>query len=200
MNSKPVTNILIVGVGGQGIILSSEVLASACIESGYDVKQSEVHGMAQRGGSVTSHIRFGKKVYSPTIERGTADILLAFEMLEGMRWMDFLAPDGRAIVNRQRIDPITVAGGSAEYPRDIEEMISKSCPGSVFIDGPGLARKAGAVKAVNIVLLGALSSFLDIQLPLWEKCVKNRVPPKTIEINLSAFHEGRDIAKHSSTL
>ncbi len=195
-HSNESTNILIVGVGGQGIILSSEVLASACLEAGYDVKQSEVHGMAQRGGSVTSHVRFGKKVYAPTIERGTAHILLAFELLEGMRWLDYLAVDGKAVINRQRIDPLTVASGMAEYPAGIEDTIRESRPDSVFVSGLELAQEAGNLRAVNVVLLGTLSSYLDIPLAIWEHCIQKRVPPKTIGINMSAFEKGRNIIRH----
>ncbi|HPG39957.1 MAG TPA: indolepyruvate oxidoreductase subunit beta [bacterium] len=192
MTNKETTNILIAGVGGQGILLASEVIASVCLTAGYDVKQSEVHGMAQRGGSVTSHVRFGKTVYSPTIEKGKADILLSFELLETLRWIDYLSTDGTVIVNTLRIDPMTVAGGSAQYPDNIPQELQSRCRQLVAVNGSELALQAGNGKAVNITLLGVLSRFLEFSPELWKNAIAARVPQKTIPINLLAFDYGRN--------
>lgn len=187
-------NILIVGVGGQGIILASEVLASVAMQAGYDVKQSEVHGMAQRGGSVSSHVRFGATVDSPTIAAREADVLLCFEMLESMRWVDFLAPKGIAVVNTQRIDPMTVASGKASYPTDIASTLRAKTHRAFLIDGKEIAERAGHIKAVNVALLGVLSTLLEFSADAWEDAIRNRVPAKTVEINFKAFRLGRDAA------
>ncbi len=187
-------NILIVGVGGQGIILASEVVSLVALSQGYDVKQSEVHGMAQRGGSVSSNVRFGKAVYSPTIAKGEADVLLSFEMLESLRWLDYLSPKGVAIVNTQRIDPMPVASGKAEYPKGIEERLRTSTHKLHLIDGQGLAEQAGHIKSVNVALLGVLSTILHFEKDVWETTIKNRVPAKTIDINFKAFNLGRQAA------
>jgi indolepyruvate ferredoxin oxidoreductase, beta subunit len=187
-------NILIVGVGGQGIILASEVLAAVAMQAGYDVKQSEVHGMAQRGGSVSSHVRYGNTVNSPTIANGEADILLSFEMLESMRWAGFLTGKGMAVVNTQRIDPMTVASGKAEYPQNIDTSLSSKVQRLFLIDGKDIAERAGHIKAVNVALLGVLSTLLEFSAEEWENAIRNRVPAKTIDINFKAFHLGRDAA------
>jgi len=192
MKNKMKTDILIVGVGGQGILLASEIISSVCLDAGYDVKQSEVHGMAQRGGSVSSHVRFADVVYSPTIERGQADILLAFEMLEALRWIDFLKPDGIIIVNDMQIFPMPVASGSEKYPDNIPLELKKKCKELVMIDGNAIAVKAGHIKSVNIALLGVLSKYLPIDLEMWKKEIVERVPVKTKEINLIAFDYGRN--------
>jgi indolepyruvate ferredoxin oxidoreductase beta subunit len=189
------TNILIVGVGGQGIVLSSEILAKVALAGGFDVKQNEVHGMAQRGGSVTSHVRFGEVVFSPTIEPGTADVLLAFEQLEALRWLHYLAPNGIALVNLQKIDPITVAAGAVAYPENIEQKLQQGCPQFKSINGLDIAEKAGNLRAVNMVLLGALSRHLEFEKQLWEDCIRQRVPGRTIEMNLAAFHAGIEAVK-----
>jgi len=186
-----VTNVFFAGVGGQGIVLASEMLAKACISAGCDVKQSEVHGMAQRGGSVSSHVRFGSRVYSPTIPQGEADFLVAFELLEGLRCLDFLTPEGVALVNTQRIDPITVTSGAARYPDDVAAQIRQRCPKTVLVDGLALARQAGNARAVNMALLGGLSAYLDLDLSTWEEVIRNRVPPKTFAANWAAFTAGR---------
>lgn len=187
-------NILIVGVGGQGIILAGEVLSSVAMHAGYDVKQSEVHGMAQRGGSVSSHVRFGNSVNSPTIAAGEADVLLSFEMLESLRWADYLSEKGMAVVNRQRIDPMTVASGKANYPTNIDAMLKSKTHRLFLINGKEIAERAGHIKAVNIALLGVLSTLLQFDVPAWETAIRNRVPAKTIDINFKAFHYGRDAA------
>lgn len=193
MRENDVTDILFAGVGGQGIVLASGILADICLAAGRDVKQSEVHGMAQRGGSVTSHVRFGSRVSSPTIVRGEADFLLGFELLESLRWIGHLAPEGVALVNTQRIEPITVTSGPAEYPADLQERIGAQCKAAVMVDAFSLARKAGSTRAVNMVLLGVLSARLDLDLELWEEGIRNRVPPKTFQVNWSAFSAGREL-------
>ena len=190
---ETIKNILIVGVGGQGIVLASEVLAAVCLAAGHDVKQSEVHGMAQRGGSVTSHVRFGKEVFSPTIEKGEADIMLSFELMESMRWLEFLSTDGTAIVNKQRIDPMTVASGKAKYPERIAEVLKVRSKHLDLVDAAALAKKAGNLKTTNVILLGVLSKHLEFDKELWVEAISNRVPPKTKEINLKAFELGRAI-------
>lgn len=185
-------NILIVGVGGQGIILASEVLALTAMKAGFDVKQSEVHGMAQRGGSVSSHVRFGRRVYSPTIPKGQVDVLLSFEMLESMRWLDYLAPTAAAIINTQRIDPMPVASGKAAYPQNIQETLQRNGIRSHFIDGEAIAHQAGHIKAVNVALLGRLSTLLDFDVELWQDAIRGRVPAKSLDINFRAFNMGRE--------
>jgi indolepyruvate ferredoxin oxidoreductase beta subunit len=188
-----VRNVFFVGVGGQGIVLASELLAKACMAAGHDVKQSEVHGMAQRGGSVTSHVRFGPRVFSPTIAVGEADFMVAFELLEGLRGLEYLAPDGVPLVNTQRLDPITVTSGTTRYPADVDAQLRQRCPQVVLVDGLGLAQRAGNARAVNIALLGALSARLDIDPGTWEEAIRNRVPPKTFAANWAAFAAGRQV-------
>ncbi|MBN1482865.1 indolepyruvate oxidoreductase subunit beta [candidate division KSB1 bacterium] len=185
-------NILIVGVGGQGILLASELVAKVALSKGYDVKQSEVHGMAQRGGSVSSNVRYGDVVYSPTIARGEADVLLSFELLESLRWLEYLSPRGVAIVNTQRIDPMPVASGKAEYPKNIEEKLQQKSHALYIIDGQRLAEQAGHIKAVNVALLGVLSTILEFDEKVWQTAIKNRVPAKTVDINFKAFNLGRE--------
>ncbi|MBN2412732.1 indolepyruvate oxidoreductase subunit beta [candidate division KSB1 bacterium] len=192
MINKEKADILIVGVGGQGILLASEIISSVCLEAGYDVKQSEVHGMAQRGGSVSSHVRYGDVVYSPTIERGRADILLSFELLEALRWIEFLKPEGTAIVNNMKITPMPVADGSERYPDNIRQKLEKRCKELVLVDGNSIAVKAGHIKTVNIALLGVFSKYLPFDTNMWKKSIVERVPVKTKEINLIAFDSGRN--------
>jgi len=193
MKANDNIDILFAGVGGQGIVLASGILANICLAAGYDVKQSEVHGMAQRGGSVTSHVRFGKKVSSPTISQGEADFMLGFELLESLRWTVFLAPNGVAIVNTQKIDPITVSSGAVEYPDDLEERIQAHCKKPVLMDAFAMAQEAGSARAVNMTLLGNLSKYLDFPLEIWEEGIRNRVPPKTFDTNWAAFSAGREV-------
>ncbi len=189
--NQTITNILIAGVGGQGVLLVSEILSEACLRSGYDVKKSEVHGMAQRGGSVTSHVRFGKQVHSPLIEKGQADVLVSFEELEALRWIAFLKPGGTVVVNAQRIAPMTVSSGVATYPEDVLEQLRKRTSRTVAVDGIGIAQKVGNPRVVNVALLGALSNHLNIEASIWRETISLRVPPKTVEVNLKAFEAGR---------
>jgi indolepyruvate ferredoxin oxidoreductase beta subunit len=183
-------NILIVGVGGQGTLLSSRVLGRIAQDLGFDVKLSEVHGMAQRGGSVVTHVRYGDKVYSPVIDQGQADIIIAFEILEAMRYLGFLKKGGRMFVNCQEILPMPVITGAAKYPQDLRQTIRMAAPDTVFIDALALAQQAGSVKAVNTVLLGVLAKNTDIPKENYIDAIKNTIAPKFLELNLRAFELG----------
>jgi indolepyruvate ferredoxin oxidoreductase beta subunit len=182
-----------VGVGGQGIILASDILAESLMEAGFDVKKSEVHGMAQRGGSVTSHVRFGKKVYSPLIARGRADILYCLEMLEALRSIDFLHPDSLVILNDYRLNPPSVSLGVEEYPEGIDDIFRRYFSRVKLIDGIELARKSGNPRTMGIVILGYLSLYLDVPEDIWRAVIERRVPKKVVGVNLSAFDIGRGI-------
>ncbi len=181
------TDVFICGVGGQGILLASEILSDVALAKGLDIKKSEVHGMAQRGGSVVSHVRFGETIYSPVIAEGEADILASFEKMEALRWIQFVKPGGKVIVNSQEIVP----SGMETYPPAIDRKITERVPDTMFIDALKLAKEAGHLRAVNIVMLGAFSHFLGFSEDEWKSAIKARVPEKTIEINLKAFELGR---------
>lgn len=187
------TNILIVGVGGQGTLLTSRIVGNLALNIGYDVKMSEVHGMAQRGGSVVTHVRFGSKVSSPLIEEGQADIILAFEKLEAYRWVNYLRDDGIMIVNDQQIDPMPVIMGTAAYPEDIPNKLSSRCGQLVLVNALEMAEKIGNIRVVNTVLLGVLAGFLEIEVEAWLKSIEENVPQKTIEVNKSAFISGYNL-------
>ncbi|MBR5579541.1 MAG: indolepyruvate oxidoreductase subunit beta [Lachnospiraceae bacterium] len=179
-------NIMIVGVGGQGTLLTSRILGGITQDAGYDVKLSEVHGMAQRGGSVVTFVRYGEKVAEPIVEEGQADILIAFEMLEAKRYAHFLKPDGAMVVNLWRIDPITVVTGAAEYPENIVEDLEKEH--KVYkIDAMKEALALGNSKVFNIIVLGMAARHMDFSKEAWLKVIENTVPPKTVEINKKAF-------------
>jgi indolepyruvate ferredoxin oxidoreductase beta subunit len=184
------TDILIVGVGGQGTLLASRVLGSLAQALGYDVKLSEVHGMAQRGGSVVTHVRFGDKVFAPVIDESSADIILAFEKLEALRWAGRLKKNGRMFIGTQEIAPMPVITGAEEYPADIEERIRALVPDAVFVDALQLAKEAGNAKAVNIVLIGVLAQYMDIDKQAFLDAIRATVPQKTLDINLIAFEKG----------
>lgn len=184
------TDILIVGVGGQGTLLASRVLGNLALSLGYDVKLSEVHGMAQRGGSVVTHVRFGEKVYAPVIDEGGADIILAFEELEALRWYGRLKKDGSMFINQQQIPPMPVITGAEKYPADIEKRISEAVPSAVFVDALSLAKEAGNAKAVNTVLIGVLAKYMDIDKQAFLDAIKTTVPEKLLEVNLQAFEKG----------
>lgn len=189
--SRRTTNLLVSGVGGQGVVLASYVLSQVGIAEGYEVKQSEVHGMSQRGGSVTSHLRFGDRVNSPLVTPGTADILLSFEPLEALRYAHWLKPGGLLVYNTVRVNPSPVAAGMAEYPADIDERIAAAWPEARAVDAASLAAQAGTVKAVNVVMLGAVSGSLPFADATWEAVIRRVVPPKTVDVNLKAFELGR---------
>ena len=185
-------NIMIVGVGGQGTLLASRILGNTVINEGYDVKVSEVHGMSQRGGSVVTYVKYGDKVYSPIIDRGEADIILAFEMLEAYRALPYLKKGGKIIVNGQEIDPMPVITGAAQYPEKIEEKIASKADLKV-IDALSLAKEAGNIKAVNVVLIGLMAKSTDIPYEKWVETLKTTVPEKFLEVNLKAFELGYNI-------
>jgi len=184
------TDILIVGVGGQGTLLASRVLGNLGLALGFDVKLSEVHGMAQRGGSVVTHVRMGETVYAPVIDEGCADIMLAFEKLEALRWSGRLKKDGIMFVNTQEISPMPVITGTAEYPNAIENKIKSAVPDTVFVDALSLAKEAGNAKAVNTVLIGVLAKNTDIKKQAFIDAIKQTVPEKLLDVNLRAFENG----------
>jgi len=195
MSANQVYNVLIVGVGGQGIILASDVLSLAAAREGYDVKKNEIHGMAQRGGSVSSHIRFGKVVSSPIIKVGEADVLLSFEQLETVRYFPFLSANGKVIMNDLKILPPAVFTGKQDYPPDIIAKVKEKVPDALIIDGDAVAKKLGNPRVANIIFLGVLSKYLNIPASAYEEVLKENLKPKLVEINLKAFHEGRSLAK-----
>jgi len=191
-----VTNILIVGVGGQGVILASDIIAAVMMRAGHDVKKSEVHGMAQRGGSVTSHVRFGPKVYSPIIRKGEVDILFSFEQLETLRYLDFVGETSVILVNNQKILPPSVTMGKDVYPADIPERLRERYPRFTLVNALDAARDAGSIKAVNTALIGALSNCFSIEERLWQEVIASMLPAALIELNLKSFELGRQ--RHSS--
>jgi indolepyruvate ferredoxin oxidoreductase beta subunit len=184
---------LLVGVGGQGVLLASDILAEVGLRAGYDVKKSEVHGMAQRGGSVVSHVRWARKVLSPLIGLGEVDYLLALEKLEALRYIEMLRPEGTVIVNDHRIPPISVSSGNDEYPDDqrVRRALSEVTDDIQFVPGVELAEELGNARASNVVMLGALSKSLDIDLETWLEVIAERVPEKYVELNRQAFLKGR---------
>jgi indolepyruvate ferredoxin oxidoreductase, beta subunit len=186
------TNILVAGVGGQGVILASDIMCEVFMEAGYDVKKSEVHGMAMRGGIVTSHFRFGKKVYSPLIKEGEADILFAFEQLEGLRWVNHLRLNGKIVMNDNKINPPAVNLGEMEYPKDIPKMIRSKIKNFYLVKGTEIALQLGDVRAANVVLIGAISKFFELNEDLWLKTILNYLPAKVHELNKKAFSAGRE--------
>jgi indolepyruvate ferredoxin oxidoreductase beta subunit len=191
-------NILLAGVGGQGILLASEVLGEAFMRAGYDVKKSEVHGMAQRGGAVTTHLRFGPKVYSPLIEPGTADLLIAFEKLEALRFFHYLTPAGTAVVNTQEIPPAPVSSGQERYPDGIEKQLHDASAHVHFVDALAAALALQEVRAVNMVMAGAASCFLPLPEAAYADALKARLPARLVDVNLRAFGAGRTLAAGSA--
>ncbi len=185
-------NIMIVGVGGQGTLLASRILGNVAINEGYDVKVSEVHGMSQRGGSVVTYVKYGDKVYSPIIDQGEADTILAFELLEAYRALPYLKKGGKMIVNAQSIDPMPVITGAAEYPAEIAEKLGAAVDTTV-VDALSAAKEAGNIKAVNVVLIGVMAKTTDIPYEKWIETIKTTVPPKFLEVNLKAFELGYNL-------
>jgi indolepyruvate ferredoxin oxidoreductase, beta subunit len=188
-------NILFSGVGGQGILLASEITVYSLLAAGYDAKKSEVHGMAQRGGSVTAQLRYGQKVYSPLIEPGCADIQVAFEMMEAVRYLPFLHKGSKVVVNTQRILPPSVATGKARYPEQVLDHLTARDIVVVPVDAFDLARAVGEVRTANVVMVGALSAFLPVDPERYEEVIRARVPERFREVNLRAFAAGRNISK-----
>jgi indolepyruvate ferredoxin oxidoreductase, beta subunit len=193
-NHDETRNIFLSGVGGQGTILASNILGQVLLNAGYDVKKAEVHGMAQRGGDVTTHFRFGKKVYSPLIKQGEADFLVAFELLEGLRYINWVKPDGKIILNNYSILPPSVSLGQMKYPEDVEKTFKYYFKENVqSLDGYGIAKKLGNAQVANVVLIGALSRFFgEISEEQWLQGIKELLPAKLHEINAKAFREGRN--------
>lgn len=188
-------NIMIAGVGGQGTLLASKLLGSLLIGQGYDVKVSEVHGMAQRGGSVVTYVRYGERVASPIIDRGEADILVAFELLEAARWAEYLRPEGVLIANTQQILPMPVITGAAVYPEDLAERLREGCGRAVLVDALAPAEEAGSAKAVNVVLMGILSTVLGIPEAAWMAALEKQLKLALVEMNKKAFYIGRAMAE-----
>jgi len=185
-------NIMIVGVGGQGSLLASKLLGRLLLTKGYDIKVSEVHGMSQRGGSVVTYVRFGDKVYSPVIDKGEADYIVSFELLEAARWTEYLRKGGRIVTSLQKINPMPVITGSALYPEDLDKKMEAKGILVDQLDALTLAEQAGSAKAVNIVLMGHLSRSFDFTLDEWMDAIEKSVPAKFLELNKKAFLLGRE--------
>ena len=185
-------NVMIVGVGGQGSLLASKLLGRLLLDEGYDVKVSEVHGMSQRGGSVVTYVRYGDKVYSPIIDKGQADYIVSFELLEAARWLPYLKEDGQIVTNIQQIDPMPVITGSAVYPEDLVEKMKAKGAKIDAMDCLKLAEEAGSVKAVNLVLMGKLSNYFDLKEEAWERAIRSVVPERLLDINMKAFELGKN--------
>lgn len=184
------TSILIAGVGGQGTLLTAKVLGNLLTGEGYDVKISEIHGMAQRGGSVVTHVRYGSKVYSPIVEPAGADIIIGFERMEALRWAHYLKPGGKMIVNDQKILPMPVISGVAEYPDDILKQLKDICSDLYVLDAVSIAEKIGNTKVFNVVVLGVLARFMNIDMDAWSRAMHKTVPERFLDLNLKAFELG----------
>ncbi|MCT4618932.1 MAG: indolepyruvate oxidoreductase subunit beta [Marinisporobacter sp.] len=189
-----IKNILLVGVGGQGIILASKILSQGLISAGYDVKMSEVHGMAQRGGSVTTQVRFGKKVYSPIIGKGQADIVVSFEKMETLRWLDHLKVDGKVVVNDYEIPSAPILVGDNKYPENVLCILEEKVPTTVF-KAAEIAKELGNIRTMNIVMLGALTKAMGLNEVDWEKIVKDNVKEKFVDVNIEALRKGMEQVK-----
>ena len=182
-------SVLLVGVGGQGTILASKLLTLGLMNAGYDVKMSEIHGMSQRGGSVSSQVRYGEKVLSPVIERGGADILVSFELMEALRWLDYLKPDGRAVVNNFKMAPMPVITGDAEYSDAIASELEKAV-NVTFVDAAAMAEELGNPRVMNIVLLGTIIQAMGLTDIDWDQIVRENVKPNFVDVNIAAIHKG----------
>lgn len=194
MREMETKNVMIVGVGGQGSLLASKLFGNLLVEQGYDVKVSEVHGMSQRGGSVVTYVRYGDKVYSPVIDKGEADFIISFELLEAARWAEYLRPGGRIIVNTQQIDPMPVITGAAAYPEDILAKLRALGLQVDAVDALEIAEQAGSAKAINIVLMGRLARYFDVPQDEWQKALERVVPAKFLALNQKAFALGMQLA------
>ena len=186
-------NVSLVGVGGQGILLTSDILAKTAALAGLDVKKSEVHGMAQRGGSVISQVRFGDKVYSPIISDGTSDLLVSFERLEALRWRHLLAPTGKVLINDMNMTPVTVSSGQQAAVTDLSERLKAEYPAALYIDALTVAKNLGNTRAMNMVVAGAISKLMPFELAVWEQAMKERIPAKLLDMNIKAFEAGRQL-------
>jgi indolepyruvate ferredoxin oxidoreductase beta subunit len=185
-------NVLLVGVGGQGTILVGKILSSGLVSAGFDVKMSEVHGMAQRGGSVSNQVRYGEKVYSPIISKGQADILVAFESMEALRWLEYLNPKGKVVVNDYQIPSAPILMGKQEYPEGVLDILKEKADTSV-VKAAKIAEELGNIKSMNIVLFGALVKGMQLTDIDWEQVIKSNVKPKTVEVNVKAFRAGLNV-------
>jgi indolepyruvate ferredoxin oxidoreductase beta subunit len=190
MSASSTRNILLVGVGGQGTILASKLLTIGLMQAGYDVKMSEIHGMSQRGGSVSSQVRYGEHVHSPVIEKGGADVLVSFEEMEALRWLPYLRPDGKVIVNRYRINPMPVVSGAAVYPAGVAEEL-QALTGADVIDAASEAKKLGNSRVMNVILLGATVERMGLGNIDWDAIIRENVKPAFVELNLQALAAGR---------
>ncbi|MFA7219891.1 MAG: indolepyruvate oxidoreductase subunit beta [Synergistaceae bacterium] len=190
MKKNDTKSILLVGVGGQGTILASKILSEGLVRKGYDVKMSEIHGMSQRGGSVTTHVRFGTKVASPVVPEGEADVLVAFEKVEAVRWLKYLKKGGRLVVNNFEIYSLPVLTGAAKYPDEVVEKLEKEVPDLKIFNAGEIAEGLGNIKAQNVVLLGALVKAMGLEDIGWESVLQELVPPKLLELNIKAFRAG----------
>jgi len=190
MSDNEVKSILFAGVGGQGVLRASDIICEVIMEAGLDVKKSEVHGMAQRGGCVTSHVRYGKKVYSPLAESGCIQTLVSFEKMEALRYLNLLTKDAAIIVNTEEIYPPAVNLGEASYPEDVISFLKDNYGKVISFDAARLAQKAGNIKTANVVLLGAISNLMNINQSIWENVIKKSFPEKLIKMNLDAFQMG----------
>ena len=185
-------NIMIVGVGGQGTLLASKLLGHVLLEQGYDVKVSEVHGMSQRGGSVVTYVRYGQRVDSPVIDKGEADFIVSFELLEAARWLPWLKPEGQIVTSTQRLEPMPVITGAAVYPDKLVDKMRAAGAKVDALDCLALAEQAGSAKAVNIVLMGRLSHYFGMDEALWQSALEAVVPPKFLDLNKKAFQLGKN--------
>lgn len=192
--NDPITSVVLAGVGGQGILLASKILAEAAMNAGFDVKTNEVHGMAQRGGSVVAQVRYGREVHSPLVAAGEAAVLASLERIEALRYQTLLRSDGACVVSSQAIIPVTVSMGAAAYPADAEARLRAAFPRLVYVDAIGKATEAGQPRAANLVVLGAVSALLDLPQDAWEKAIADCVKPKDRAANLQAFFAGRSVA------
>ena len=188
-------SVLIVGVGGQGTLLTSRILGDVALSSGLDVKVSEVHGMSQRGGSVVTYVKMGEKIYSPIIEKNEADIILCFEKLEALRWIDYAKKDATIIINNQRIDPMPVIIGKAKCPENIIEKIKANYKKVVDVPALDMAKKSGNIKTVNVVMIGVMAQCTEIDKDVWIKAIEKTVKPQFVEVNIKAFNLGYDFAR-----
>lgn len=186
-------SIMIVGVGGQGSLLASRIIGNVLLSEGFDVKVSEVHGMSQRGGSVVTYVKYGDKVASPIIEKGEADIIMSFELLEAARWLSYLKKGGHLITSTQQLDPMPVITGAAKYPENIIEKLSALGADVISADALSLAEQAGNAKASNVVLIGLIASKMNFSDDVWKNAIKQCVPEKFLDLNLKAFELGKNI-------
>lgn len=191
-------DVLLVGVGGQGIILASDILSEAAIAAGYDVKKTDTLGMAQRGGSVVSHVRIASHVWSPLIKEGEVDMLIAFEKLEAARWAPYLKSGGLAIINNHAIPPLSVSLGTSQYPSnpEVTDILRQWTDKIYFIDGTAKAKELGDIRTLNIFMLGCIASLLPVELRIWQDCISKTLPPKILNINVRAFEQGRKVSPH----